>query len=463
MFRHQIAHNASLVDFSDYPSEIIPPVVPQNLVVESDTINREAFVTWEPPTTGGKVFYYELFLNGSHLANVSDRKYVYSNASGGDTFKVRAVGVLGLLSGFSNTDSYEGTIGLIPTATGLSNPPSLHIQWNDISNTDQVNVEGYHVYKGGTKQNSSLLPLEVLEYPLFNLSTEVEYNIGVSFEYDGGQESAVFDLDVTAPSGDIAFIAIQTSFHHPLVLASTSIIPGSLSDDSLGLHVEDGTRVTFSPSFDPGDQHDEAEWSSPASFRYTYNARPLGEEVMEFLEGCGKGLSLLPGEGNMERSKIFNLGPDGYARSVSLSLLKSYTFRFSGPQCNDPKSLYLSASLQLNEGDIIGRATGQSRGRTFIEAPSEEDGLLNADDSGSNAVVFTWTTFPGTPIYNLYIKSAGASSYPTDPYNSEYLTIKNQLLTVDSLAGGNYDARMDFMLQDGTVMRQSDEISFTIS
>lgn len=467
MFRHQIAQHTSLVNSSSFPSDISAPGAPENFTCTTEVTQQGVLLSWDPPTSGGQVFYYEVYRNGSFLANESTTEFQFDNAVNGDVFKARAVGVRGLTGPFSGTCTYTGDDTLQVQGVGIPDLTSVHILWSDISSSSQISFEGYNVYLDGVKQNGSLLPASMQGYAFFNRSVGTDYTLGVSFVHDGGQESGIFDVVVTAPGQGVRYGAFtQSRFLTARLVRSGDTTSTTRWGAPFGLAVKEGTKVTISPEFSFNIQHQEREWSSPDDYSYKYVFHPeeiFGSAEIYFLEGCGNGLSLTYNRIKQGGGIVIGNPDDGYdTRSASFYIDRLYDlFTMTGPACNDPDRLQISATISLNEEDINDVATFIGDEGHFVKLPTDNNTLTEFDNTNADDVALIWSTFPSTPYYDIYIRTKGGS-FPATP-NYENLTAGDNFFVIDSLAVGTYEAQVDFKYGDGSIAESSNILEFDIA
>lgn len=458
--KHQIAQHYSLLGYSSSPEDRTAPGAPENLRGKNRLTEVGVQLLWDEPTSGGKVFYYEIFVNDSKWANSSTTEADYPNAEVGDIFKVRAVGVLGLKSAFSNTWTYEGGESLTPSVAGYAT--SLHMRWNDISDSDQVNFEGYNVYINGVKENSALLSAKVLAYPFFNLTAGSTHTVAVSFEHDGGQESDLFEVEGTVGSQGASFqINISSSIRSYPIIGTTGTVH-SWADESGGVIVKEGARMKVTPIFSPGIQNDHPEWSTVETYTRVYTLGAGGGKAeMEFNAGCENDSNILLYD-NLEP---INVTTDE-VHQIYGGIINSWNFMFRGGQCPDAPDYHTSISFaaSVSEEDFVKIGDYSTGGYNTFRLPEEDEGRLEAETNSDNsAVTFRWTAYFSLPHLKLYIKEEGDASYPSSPHHSGFLINNNNLYVIDNLADGTYNAKVEYYLGDqSTLMVTSNEVTFTI-
>lgn len=460
MFRHQPAIITRSIDSSDGPQDMTGPDPPENFSCKSEITSQGVELTWDKPSSGGPVFYYEIFKNDSFLARSSDTIHVHDSPSDGDVFKARSVGIRGLKSSFSGTCTYTGDESLDPAVVGMSHRTSLHLSWSDLRHTDQISLEGYNVYLDGVKQNSSLLGTNILEYGFFDLVVDQDYDVAVTFVHDGGQESGQFTVTGTPPGSTVVFQGITRNNNFGFTLVGLNNQPSHHWVGDVGLALKDKARVTVTPDWSFDRIYDYRTWSIPATHDYTFRLAPFeGEAKVDFEEGCSNGLSFVH---NRLKPKSVIMGDD--VRGIGLAIGESYNFRWSG-YCENQPGTYLDISATViisDSADIISQATFDDDNLGFFtELPQDTVTLDERPNSAAGEVIFYWVTFPSIPFYDLYIRSKGGS-FPSSP-QYEDLTRDDNILSDTSLAADTYEARMDFKRRDKTVMIQSNILEFTIS
>lgn len=463
MFRHQIAQHTSLVNIKGFPDDLSAPGTPQNFTCTTEVTTQGVILSWDPPTSGGIVFYYQIYRNDSFYANESDTIHQFDNPVNNDVFKVRAVGVRGLTSSFSNTCTYTGEDSLNVQGAGIPDRTSVHIMWQDVSESTQISFEGYNVYLDDVKQNGSLLPATVQGFGFFDKTAGEDYKLGVSFVHDGGQESDIFEVTVTAPGQGVRYgVMTKSRYITAPIVAVGSVAPITRWGAPFGIAVKDGTKVSIYPEWSYASQHREREWSSPSSWAFTYRLNPFEDESRVFYEeGCGNGLSLVYDRIKQKAGIIIGTAESDDARSVSLSIRRSFGgFSFSGPACNDPDKLSLSATISLNEVDINDVGIYTSDDAHFVKLPVENNSLIEFDNGNADDAVLIWSTFPSTPFYDVYIRTSGGS-FPGTP-NYEDLVAADNFLVIDNLSPDDYEAKVDFKYGDGTIAETSNILAFDI-
>lgn len=466
MFRHKIAVHNNTIESRGYPKDVNPPGPPENLVGTKNHVSGDVLLTWEPPSSDGPVFYYEMFVNGSFYANVSDLELNYSNPVNQDEFKVRSVGVLGLKSGFSNVWIYEEGLTLNPWATGINS--SAHIMWTDISGSvENLTIEGYNVYLGGVKQNSSLLTTDFIGYPFFDLDIDTEYELGVSFEYNGGQESAVFPANVTPPGSLKAYqIDIYSSWVAWPLISNRSLYIHRGSGYFFGILVEEQGVANIIPSFKPNKQIDKRQWSTIEEYIKTYSLEVVGgpyqRSRLHMNRRCGE----------WAQKTLLNT-----FKQVTLDLTKhtdvfaeidvSYQYVFVGPPCEFITNYSnITFIITLPEASVIkvGRDSNKVDGYSVIELPQDDSILRTLDNQDNMSTVLNWTVYPSIPYHNIYIKLDTDTNYPTDPYNDELLDLEQNKFVIDDLAEGVYNAKLEYVMYDkATVIQTTNEVTFSIT
>lgn len=464
MFRHQIAQHTALINSKSFPEDLSAPGTPQNFSCITEITTQGVTLQWDPPSSGGIVFYYEIYRNDSFYANESDTVHQFSNPVNNDVFKVRAVGVRGLTSPFSNTCTYTGEGTLNVQGIGIPDRTSVHVLWQDISNSNQISFEGYNVYLDDVKQNSSLLPATVQGYGFFDKTVNQSYKLGVSFVHDGGQESGKFEVNVTAPGQGVRYgVMTRSRYITAPIVHYGSYAPRLRSGKRFGLAVKDGTQVSIFPEFSYPSQHRQREWSVPGSWAFTFRLNPFEDESKIFYgDGCNRGLSLVYNRIKQKVGITIGSKQTDDARFVMLIIKRSIRgFTFSGPACSGPDNLYLSATISLNEEDINDVGLYSSDQAHFIQLPTEHNSLIEFDNGNADDAVLIWSTFPSTPFYDVYIRTSGGS-FPGTP-NYEDLVAADNFLVIDNLVPGNYEAKVDFKYGDGSIAETSNILAFDIA
>jgi len=133
--------------------DFTPPSVPQNLRAAVPN-PPQVVLTWDPATDDASAVSYRVYRNGALAATTTATTWTDTNASGTDSYGVRAIDAAGNLGDASASvatpvpDHTPPTPPTNLTATLLSGPTRVALTWT--ASTDTVGVTGYEVSRDGT-------------------------------------------------------------------------------------------------------------------------------------------------------------------------------------------------------------------------------------------------------------------------------------------------------------------------
>lgn len=454
MFSHKAIPKNSTIDPNSVLDGIEGPGDPSNLAGDTDAASSGVELNWDEPTSGGPVFFYEIYENNTFLAVSFINSYEVSSPTDQDKYKVRASGIQDLKSNFTSVYTYEADQTLTPMVTGGSH--HVAVLWQDISDIDEFDVTGYNVYLDGVKQNSADLGTDINSYPLFNLNSEQEYTFGVSFLYDDGgttTESSIFTLVHTMPGVREGY---QISIDR---LASQGLIV-SVGEATVGVGVSEGAGVNVVPVYTLRDQHHKPKWKSGGdSYTADYFMSPFPSDRITFNSGCdANGDKVI--EWRKTKPRTIEISKDGI-RTISGGISTSYSFTMFGPPCKFPRNQWTAYKVFAQSDDIEAVGDYDTDNYSLKKIDKEASDVISYESSFDQ---LQFESFRG--IYcDIYIKAKSDSSYPADPDNgSSKLTSRFFYHDVSSLSAGDYNAKIQYFLADKTTMAfESAEIEFTVS
>lgn len=465
-FRHNIADTVTELNLISYESplgDFLGP--PENLT--GDVVNKgeDVILTWDPPESEVTVFGYELFLEGSLHAEVSETSYTFEGMVNGTQydFNVRAIGPRDIKSPFSNTATFTG--GGLPAMSPYvfgNEFKAGTIVWRDVQDNQYYTIEGYNVYAttgssidpNNDKINPALLSLDVNSYTYFNLGEDTSFKMGVSFEYDGGQESAIFTDTGTTRSegGRLMFNAFQKwRGIYPLVAGSDPLIKS-------GVKVEVDTEITMnlstiSPRY-------WKQWTSPENFDYlwTLRGRPYdrnADVVKAFTDGC-------TGDDGFYLTRVFKLKPLTITIENSTDVVSTYisrgfwsdrdwnsmNFLWSGPTCpGQTINTSMSVKFSIPTDKIISTHSFNDDNFSFSVPIDEGDRRLTSS-SNTGSLVLRWYQYRGVLKYELYIRSKGSSSWGTPVYS--HRDSNGHPRYEPNLTSDIYEAKVRYITEEGS-------------
>lgn len=133
--------------------DFTPPGTPQNLRAAVPN-PPQVELAWDPATDDASVVSYRVYRNGAFVATTTAPAWTDTNASGTDSYSVRAVDAAGNLGDASASvptpvpDHTPPTAPTSVTATLLSGPTRVALTWT--ASSDTVGVTGYEVSRDGT-------------------------------------------------------------------------------------------------------------------------------------------------------------------------------------------------------------------------------------------------------------------------------------------------------------------------
>lgn len=456
---------------------------PKNLSGSVLGDGSDVSLNWDPPDSEITVFSYELFVDGSFHKSVQGTNTIYEGMEFEIQydFQVRAVGPTGVKSPFSNQVSFTG--GGLPTLdpivfSGEFKAASIH--WQDISDNQHYTIEGYNVYGNlggslgaGDKLNSALLPLDTLGYTFFFAGLDTSFNIGVSFEYDGGQESDIFSKDGTslADTSSFEYIANQRFLGTNNLVGAEN---ANLSDEG-GILVKAGTSVKINVSISLPAKQYYREWSSPDEYDILWDVLGLDVTpcVVNWKSGCSDDDGIFAIEENSKLSGLVTLeGSDTIKFYISRGNWAPDNggwfplgFLFNGPQCPDRSSnLSIIARFSVGVNEILEENLVNDEGGYFLtKKPANRDERLTVTIS-ENVPRFSWYVYWGVFKYELYIRSKGSSNWGNPVATQSEGTITG-FHEEEGLSADTYEAKVRFIEHDGSTYysTESNVIEFTIS
>lgn len=487
-FRHKIKGNINtlLGSIREQDREVFlggPENLEGVVVDKGENVN----LSWEPPLGDAEVYGYELFVDGSYHATITNGltyKYegltfqVFSN------FKVRAIGLFNFKSSFSNIISFQG--GGLPVLRPIVYENEFKAgsaSWQDISNNQYYNIEGYNVYGniGGTlvsgdKLNTSLLSLEILSYTYFLAAFDQDFNIGVSFQYDGGLESDIFKAVGSTLSNTNLVTYIFSAFGE----GSRNFVGGPeaglklRNGEKFGVRVKDNTEVSVQVMFNPYDKIYSRQWATRDKEDWIWLLRGLHDRasVINWRSGCAinEGFREVVENSNMSGSAILSgIKAIGFScfRGIWYKETQTYSsfdgFVFIGPPCPGiGRDTTFSAKFTLNNINVLEENLESETGLRIIRKPSGREERLTVSIA-NNKPVFNWYTYGGVFKYELYIKTS-TGTYSSTPDHTESSGGAVGRHIVEGLLPNNYNAKVIYKLKDSsTYVTESNEVSFTVS
>lgn len=481
-FRNQIVGKpltVSLVSYENPKGDFLS--APKNLRGSVVGQGEDVALKWDPPETEIPIFGYDVFVDGTFHAIAQSESYLFEGMEFDVQydFKVRAIGPVGIKSGFSNSVSFTG--GGLPKLDPYFYENEFQagsIQWQDIRDNQYYTVEGYNVYgnlggafDSGDQLNSSLLGLNILSFTYFAGSLDTQLHIGVSFEYDGGTESDIFDVtgrtlgDTTVTT----FVASQGG------LGSNELVTGpNGSIDNLGVRVKEGIEVLFYSYFDIFKKEYWREWSSSDDYDFYWDLYGLNTKpaVRRWYDGCtaDDGMQEIKSYGDLTKEGLF----EG-AHSVGFYVSRGnwapdnggwfpLNFTFTGPVCDGQSAeLSIATKFSIRTENILEKSIGKSGNFTLTEKPPDRQERLDVDISNNNPT-FNWYIYGGVSVYELYIREKGTSSWGS-PVETQTLAGRTGQYTEDTLTADTYEAKVRYIQPDDTTyyVTESNIVEFTIS
>jgi len=140
------------------PPDTEPPTVPQNLV-NTHLHATKALITWNPSTDNVGVTGYNVFLNDVYVKTVTNPATEFINLTQltSYTVKVFAADAAKNRSAFSQVLTFTTKDGIAPTVplnvtSSEITKRGFRVSWT--ASTDNIGVEGYHIYRNGVYVNT---------------------------------------------------------------------------------------------------------------------------------------------------------------------------------------------------------------------------------------------------------------------------------------------------------------------
>lgn len=483
-FRHKIVGRRAQLDTVSYEKVVgeftSPPVLSGYIIGTGD----DARLDWTAAEATFQIYGYELFIDGSYHTTVNSQTYIHEGLNFGQIYdyKVRAVGPLGIVGTFSNTVSLTGSGLPSLDLSAYGEFLGSSVKWNDVSENSYYTIEGYNVYfyNGATtdpslmtKVNSSLLGLNVDRYGRLGLSEGSTVTWGVSYEYDGGQESTIqtIQVQITSIPKEFNFILGEDwlfGYNTRLVSAATR---------KAAINVVDGANITLvqiggGPNYweyknsviglSFGD-YELISWSldnngrPPWIFRAYENCNPIILNQWGYLGFAGKlYASRGPLVGKFNGFSGITVGcPDIDARNTK-TFWKLQVRGGSNDIVSNNIEEFMNATGWGSQPWFRGWEVGSGGNRLTASIP----------DATTGTVQFTIRRYVGLPFWNLYIKADSDPSYGSP--NNGASVIKDwggHYRTISGLSAGTYNAKVIYCFVDGSEYTgvESNEVTFTVT
>lgn len=443
------------------------PSTPTNFQAEQVSDDGDFRLTWNPPSE--KVYFYEVFVNGSLDQTVRGTEAIVPDTTGGESydFKVRGVGKIDCKGVFTNilTRTSSGLPDLYPQAYGEYKGGS--VDWQNIVGVPSGHtIDGYNVYiavgshtttpADFTKLNSSLISTSIHSYAYLGLSSDQRFTFAVTYEYDGGTESSMFFSMGTADSTLPKYYFKLLGYFELIGNNQPLLYRGGWQN--IGLHLKDGAKVDIRGLRPP--EPNQREWvgftgsNDTWEMAYTTSLKETKKYLYEIQEGCASSNVKLKQTGHLHAT---NALADGGIR-LGMFLNKG-GFTIMGPLCED-RDVGVKFYVNVASEDVISFDSTDWEDLKAGRVSDMADQRLEVDIDSGNAT-FRTRKYLGLPYHNLYIEPIG-DSYGT-PHESN-IRMGPEGYEVTGLSSGDYKAKVGYVLEDGSteLSTQTNEVTFTI-